>query len=238
MLPQPTATEAESALLNAAPACADYSRFVQRVRRRFAAECALLPEGTPDAAQIERLIDRLLADGRALPSALRVARHVVIERLVVLDVECGADLAAVTRTMTALAEVVLERALADALAEEDARSGAPVDALGRCIDVWIVGMGKLGARELNVSSDIDLIYICEDDGHTLGASPVSTQEYFGRVAKRLHNLIGDVTDDGLVFRVDLALRPNGNSGPPVVSLSMLEEYLQVQGREWERFAWL
>jgi len=58
------------------------------------------------------------------------------------------------------------------------------------------------------------------------------------VAKRLYALIGDTTDDGFVFRVDLALRPNGNSGPPVVSLGMLEEYFQVQGREWERFAWL
>jgi glutamate-ammonia-ligase adenylyltransferase len=58
------------------------------------------------------------------------------------------------------------------------------------------------------------------------------------VAKRLFALIGDTTEDGFVFRMDLALRPNGNSGPTVVSLSMLEEYLQVQGREWERFAWL
>ena len=98
-------------------------------------------------------------------------------------------------------------------------------------------MGKLGARELNVSSDIDLIYVYEDDGHTAGARPVSFHEYFGFVAKRLYALIGETTDDGIVFRVDLALRPNGNSGPPVVSLAMLEEYLQVQGREWERFAW-
>ena len=66
---------------------------------------------------------------------------------------------------------------------------------------------------------------------------LSFHEYFGFVAKRLYALIGETTDDGIVFRVDLALRPNGNSGPPVVSLAMLEEYLQVQGREWERFAW-
>jgi glutamate-ammonia-ligase adenylyltransferase len=67
---------------------------------------------------------------------------------------------------------------------------------------------------------------------------VSAHEYFSLVAKRLYALIGETTDDGFVFRVDLALRPNGNSGPPVVSLAMLEEYFQVQGREWERFAWL
>ena len=68
--------------------------------------------------------------------------------------------------------------------------------------------------------------------------PISAHEYFSQVARGLYTLIGEVTEDGFVFRVDLALRPNGNSGPPVVSLAMLEEYLQAQGREWERFAWL
>ncbi|MCP6122439.1 hypothetical protein NL373_28060, partial [Klebsiella pneumoniae] len=78
----------------------------------------------------------------------------------------------------------------------------------------------------------------EDDGATHGSRPVTAHEYFSSVARRLYALIGDVTDDGQVFRVDLALRPNGKSGPPVVSLAMLEEYFFVQGREWERFAWL
>jgi glutamate-ammonia-ligase adenylyltransferase len=223
--------------LPAAPSArADHSRFVQRVRRRYRAELALLPPGTPDAAAIAALVDRLVADGRSLASALRVARQLVLERLVVRDVEEGAPLDDVTATMTALAEVALERALAAARADEDAKSGPPRAADGSTIDFWIVGMGKLGARELNVSSDIDLIYVCEDDGHTDGGR--SAQEYFGAVARRLYALIGDATDDGFVFRVDLALRPNGNSGPPVVSLAMLEEYFQVQGREWERFAWL
>ena len=99
-------------------------------------------------------------------------------------------------------------------------------------------MGKLGARELNVSSDIDIVYVYEEDGQTDGAERVSAHEYFSAVARSLYALIGDTTEDGFVFRVDLALRPNGHSGPPVVSLAMLEEYLQVQGREWERFAWL
>jgi len=219
-------------------ALAEYSRYVQRIRRRYAADLASLPPGVPDAAVITDLVARLQAGGRALPSALRVARQLVIERLVVLDVEQAAPLEVVTHTMTALAEATLEIALAAARAEEDARSGPPLDGEGRVIDFWIIGMGKLGARELNVSSDIDLIYVYEDEGQTSGAQPVSAHEYFARVAKRLYALIGDTTDDGFVFRVDLALRPNGNSGPPVVSMGMLEEYFLVQGREWERFAWL
>jgi glutamate-ammonia-ligase adenylyltransferase len=114
----------------------------------------------------------------------------------------------------------------------------PRNAQGGVIDFWVVGMGKLGARELNVSSDIDLIYVYEEDGQTDGAQQISAHEYFAQLAKSLYTLIGETTEDGFVFRVDLMLRPNGNSGPPAVSMAMLEEYLQVQGREWERFAWL
>lgn len=219
-------------------ALADHSRFVQRVRRRYAAALALLPPGLPDGATIDALIDRLLADGHALPAALRTARQVVMERLAVLDIEHNAPLHDVTATMTTLAEVTLERALAAARAEENVRHGEPVSASGQPIDFWIVGMGKLGARELNVSSDIDLIYVYEEDGMTRGPDSISAHEYFSKVARRLYAAIGESTEDGFVFRVDLALRPNGKSGPPVVSLAMLEEYFQVQGREWERFAWL
>ncbi len=217
---------------------AAHSRFVQRVRRRYAAELPLLPPGAPDAAGITALVQRLREGGRELGAAMRVARHLVIERLAVLDVEQAAPLDTVTHTMTALAEATLELALAQAQAEADERHGPPLDEQGRRMDLWIIGMGKLGARELNVSSDIDLIYVYDDEGQTAGTRPCSHHEYFGFVAKRLYALIGETTDEGFVFRVDLALRPNGNSGPPVVSLPMLEEYFLVQGREWERFAWL
>jgi len=217
---------------------ASHSRFVQRIRRRYAAELGLLPPGLPERATLTALVERLRADGRTLAAALRVARQLTLERLAVLDVEEGASLADVTQAMTELAEATLELALAQALADQDARHGVPRDDDGERIDFWIVGMGKLGARELNVSSDIDLVYLYESDGHTDGAKPISAHEYFAQVARSLYTLIGEVTEDGFVFRVDLALRPNGNSGPTVVSLSMLEEYLQAHGREWERFAWL
>jgi [glutamine synthetase] adenylyltransferase / [glutamine synthetase]-adenylyl-L-tyrosine phosphorylase len=221
---------------------AAHSRFVQRVRRRYADELPLLPAGVPDAATVTALVAALRARGREIGCALRVARHLVLERLAVCDIEQGACLDAVTGCVTALAEATLELALAQAQADADARHGPPLDAQGQRLDLWIVGMGKLGARELNVSSDIDLIYVYADDGApgqlTAGARAVSFHEYFSFVAKRLYALIGETTDDGFVFRVDLALRPNGKSGPPVCSLPMLEEYFEAQGREWERFAWL
>jgi glutamate-ammonia-ligase adenylyltransferase len=235
-MPHPAAPELP--VTQPAAARADHSRFVQRVRRRYAADLALLPPGAPGVDAIYALVARLQAGGRTLPAALRVARQLVLERLAVLDVEGGAALGVITGTMTSLAEATLELALAQARADADERHGEPRTAAGQPIDFWIVGMGKLGAHELNVSSDIDLVYVYEDDGQTAGARPVSAHEYFSLVAKRLYALIGETTEDGFVFRVDLALRPNGNSGPPVVSLAMLEEYFQVQGREWERFAWL
>jgi glutamate-ammonia-ligase adenylyltransferase len=214
------------------------SRFVQRVRRRYASELARLAPGLPERDSIAALIASLQADGRDLAQSMRVARQLVLERLAVLDVERQAPMAQITGAMTALAETTLDLALADARRRLDARSGVPRDAGGAPIEFWIVGMGKLGARELNVSSDIDLVYVYEDDGMTDGAQSSSAHEYFAQLAKSLYTLIGETTEDGFVFRVDLALRPNGNSGPSVVSLAMLEEYFMVQGREWERFAWL
>jgi glutamate-ammonia-ligase adenylyltransferase len=228
---------------------ADHARFVQRIRRRYPDERAHFEHtapGAPQTSSIAALIANLMAQGRELPSALRVARQLVLERLATLDVECQAPLGQVTVAMTHLAEVTLNLAQKAAEAEFDARFGAPLNEQGQRIDLWVVGMGKLGGRELNVSSDIDLIYVYEENGQSTGvddgrggiAGQISAHEYFGHVVRKLSMLIGDVTEDGFVFRVDLALRPNGNSGPPAVSLSMLEDYLVVQGREWERFAWL
>jgi [glutamine synthetase] adenylyltransferase / [glutamine synthetase]-adenylyl-L-tyrosine phosphorylase len=221
-------------------AAAAHSRFVQRVRRRYGAELAQLAEGLPLAQQQQALVATLMQAGRSLPVALRVARQMVLERLAVLDLEHGAGLGNVTAVMSQWAETALQLALTAAEAEADTRFGPPLSDSGQRAQMWIVGMGKLGARELNVSSDIDLVYVYEEDGHTSGGTHAATSahEYFSFVAKRLQALVGDTLDDGFVFRMDLALRPNGLSGPPVVSLAMLEEYFQVQGREWERFAWL
>ncbi|MFN9748972.1 MAG: bifunctional [glutamate--ammonia ligase]-adenylyl-L-tyrosine phosphorylase/[glutamate--ammonia-ligase] adenylyltransferase [Burkholderiales bacterium] len=219
---------------------ADYSRFVQRVRRRYMEEQSLLPKGLPRRDDVISLVKNLQYRGRSLSSAMRVARHLVLERLAVWDVEGGAPMTDITLVMTELAEASLDLALAQALGDLDEQYGVPLNAQGERIDFWIVGMGKLGARELNVSSDIDLIYVYEEDGHTEGGNcpAMTAHEYFSLLARRLYSLVGETTDDGQVFRMDLALRPNGHSGPAAVSLAMLEEYFQVQGREWERFAWL
>jgi len=102
----------------------------------------------------------------------------------------------------------------------------------------VVGMGKLGGNELNVSSDIDLIFAFEEDGETNGSKLLSNHEFFTRVAKKLIAAIDEITQDGFVFRVDMRLRPYGSDGPLACSFAMMEEYYQNQGREWERYAWI
>ena len=219
-----------------------YSRFVQRLHRRYTDFFHLLPPGVPNQDTLTATLAALQTTGLDLSAALRVLRQLTLERLAQLDCARQADLTAVTHGMTALAEVTLDSAWQQVMADLDDLHGAPIKADGQRAEMWIVGMGKLGARELNVSSDIDLIYVYDQDGETRGNSEgrnkVSCQEYFTRAVKRMYALIGDTTEHGFVFRVDLALRPNGNSGPSVVSLDALDEYLQVQGREWERFAWM
>jgi len=219
-----------------------HSRLVQRLHRRYAPYMPLLAPGAP---QRQTLVDTLLqlqAQGLALDAALRVLRQLTLERLARLDTQAQAPLEAITHAMTWLAEVTLDAAWQQVQADLDAAHGMPCLPSGQRCPMWIVGMGKLGARELNVSSDIDLIYVYDEDGETAGNAAgrgrLSNQEYFARAVKRMQALIGETTEHGFVFRVDLALRPNGNSGPSVVSLSALEDYLLVQGREWERFAWM
>jgi len=226
----------------ATPLASGHSRFAQRVRRRYAGELGLLPAGAPVRETMAQAYEVLRARHPDTGSALRVLRQLVMERLVCLDCDDQAPLSDITRAVTELAEFALDAACREAFAQLDAVHGAPTAPDGSRAQLWVVGMGKLGARELNVSSDIDLIYIYDHEGETAGGEGgrgrISNHEYFAKAVRMVYALVGETTEHGFVFRVDLALRPNGNSGPPAVSQDALEDYLQVQGREWERFAWL
>ena len=219
-----------------------YSRYAQRVDRRYAQELAagLLTGHT--AAHLQQTHAALMARGYDSAAALRVLRQLVLRSLIDQDCLAQAPLGTVTMAMTTLAEFALDLACTDVLAQLDAVHGAPLSDAGKRAQLWVVGMGKLGARELNVSSDIDLVFVYDEDGQTQGQEhgrgQISNQEYFTRAVRAISAYLAEPTEHGFVFRVDLALRPNGNSGPPAVSLAALEEYFQVQGREWERFAWL
>jgi len=226
----------------APPAWSLHSRFAQRVRRRHETLLHLLPPGPPDLNAMAQVFGALRQAGHEPAAALRILRQLVLERLLTLDCDAAAPLSLITQAMTELAEFALDVACTQAFAALDEMHGVPTTPLGQRALFWIVGMGKLGARELNVSSDIDLIYVYDQDGETpgdaQGRARISNHEYFAKAVRSIYSMIGDTTEHGFVFRVDLALRPNGNSGPPALSLGALEEYFHVQGREWERFAWL
>ncbi|MFT3734561.1 MAG: bifunctional [glutamate--ammonia ligase]-adenylyl-L-tyrosine phosphorylase/[glutamate--ammonia-ligase] adenylyltransferase [Rhodocyclaceae bacterium] len=173
-----------------------------------------------------------------LGAQLRRLRAWVYAHAMARDLGGFAPLYEVTGAMSLLAEVAIETALRvtrDALGE---RHGTPRNAVGVEQALIVIGMGKLGGRELNVSSDIDLIFVFPEDGNTDGRQPVSNFEFFTRLGRTLIGAIAEVTGEGFVFRVDMRLRPNGDSGPLVANFEMLEQYFIRQGREWERYAWI
>jgi glutamate-ammonia-ligase adenylyltransferase len=213
----------------------------ERIVARLDALSAAVLNGANSGANMQASAapGALLTDEQ-LKKVLRQLRVEVICALMERDLGGVADVAEITGSMTDLAEVAIQRALASVSADLETLFGEPRGPNGERLTLGVVGMGKLGGRELNVSSDIDLIFVYEDDGETTGGqrSPIATQDFFTRVGKRLIGALSDVTADGFVFRVDMRLRPNGDSGPLVCSLGMLEEYFYVQGREWERYAWI
>jgi len=183
-------------------------------------------------------------DAAALHSVLRRLRKRVMLRLLTRDLGGLADLAEVMTGMTALAEVTINFALERHqtwLSDPD-RYGSPQGTdSGETQKMLVIGMGKLGGGELNVSSDVDLIFIYPEDGETTGANPtrsISNHDFFARLGQKLIASLNDITADSYVFRVDMRLRPYGESGPLAMSFAMLEEYLVTQGREWERYAWI
>jgi glutamate-ammonia-ligase adenylyltransferase len=179
------------------------------------------------------------ADEDQLSRALRGLRKRVMAHVLTRDLNGLSDLAEVMRSMTALAEISIRRAQTQIMRSMVEQFGQPVGSeSGTPQELLVIGMGKLGGGELNVSSDIDLIFVYPEDGETGGARTLSNHEFFSRLGRKIIALINDLTADGYVFRVDMRLRPYGDSGPLVMGFAALEEYLVAQGREWERYAWI
>lgn len=177
-----------------------------------------------------------------LKPALRRFKQRAYARIAARDLAGLASLAEVTETMTLIAEIAVDRALSVLGTSLVARFGRPLSGAGEEQSLIVIAMGKLGGRELNASSDIDLIFVYPEDGETDGLGghgrAISNFDFFTRLGRSLINAISEVTSEGQVFRVDMRLRPNGDSGPLVCSFEMLENYLVSQGREWERYAWI
>jgi [glutamine synthetase] adenylyltransferase / [glutamine synthetase]-adenylyl-L-tyrosine phosphorylase len=190
-----------------------------------------------------RILQKETAAGLPLPRAMRRLRNLAVATLIERDLNGRADLDEVVTTISAFADFAVQSHLAALMQEQIAIHGTPVgQESGIEQELIVLGMGKLGGAELNVSSDIDLIFCYAEDGETRTTEPgqrsLSNHEFFARLGKKLIAAISEITEDGFTFRVDMALRPNGKSGPLVASFGMVEEYLLVQGREWERYAWI
>ena len=171
---------------------------------------------------------------------LRLARQRLMLWVAFRDLNGMANLREVTHALSHFAELAISASIAFIRDDLKHRFGLPwSNSTQSEMPLMVVGMGKLGGLELNLSSDIDLIFLYEHEGETVGGpKSLSNHEWFTRMGKHLIKLLSEHDANGFVFRVDMRLRPNGDSGPLVCSLDMLEEYLLVQGREWERYAWI
>ena len=199
----------------------DYSRYARDLvaaRPELAEEIDRAEETGWSRDAMEAFL-RYGADQGEPHARLRQLRQRVMLRTMARDLAGIADLSEVCGTMSALAEVAIAEALAF-LEQGAARPG-----------LTVVGMGKLGGGELNVSSDVDLVFLYQDGSE-------DSLDYYTRLGRRLIAAIGERTEDGFVFRVDMRLRPWGDGGTLATSLDALEEYFVTQGREWERYAWI
>ncbi len=196
----------------------------------------------PNAAQLSAELDARLNghnDQNAVMQVLREFRRSLLALTAIHDLLQLSQTHAVLRCLSDIADACVSAAVHWVEPQLQPRFGVPHDEQGMPLELVVVGMGKLGGRELNFSSDVDLIFLYEAAGTTQGGSrEFDNQDYFRRVGQLVIKLLDEVTADGFVYRVDMRLRPFGASGPLAMSFDALENYLLTQGRDWERYAWI
>jgi glutamate-ammonia-ligase adenylyltransferase len=168
--------------------------------------------------------------------SLRLFRHQKLIEIIYLDVIGKQPLQQTLIGLSDLADLLIRLALEASYSYLISKHGQPLDENSKPVELNIIAMGKLGGRELNFSSDIDLICCFSADGELEGYGHLSHQEFFTRLTRLFTQMLNDTTEDGFVYRVDLRLRPWGDSGPVVLSHAALEHYYQLHGRDWEQYA--
>jgi len=211
-------------------------RLSHFVRRAISARPAIVAElQSREARPFSREeIRGELGPGGDLAHRLRAVRERVMVCLAHRDLNGMAPLDEVFATMTSLADESIVAAAREAEARSADLHGEPQGGAG----LVVAALGKLGGRELNVSSDVDLVFLYGAEGETAGPRAVSNHEHFAAAGRALIALLSEITAEGQVFRVDMRLRPYGDSGPLVTSLAALEDYFVGHARPWERYAWL
>lgn len=175
-------------------------------------------------------------DEPSLLKAVRQIRHRETVRIAWRDLSAAADLVETLQTTSDLADALVGSVLNWWHQELVSKHGQPLSHAGIPQSMLVLGMGKLGGRELNFSSDIDLIFAFPEAGETNGRRSLDNQTFFTRVGQKLINTLGQVTGDGFAYRVDMRLRPFGEVGALALSFDAMEHYYQTHGREWERYA--
>jgi len=179
------------------------------------------------------------ADEGLWMSTIRRLRNLQMLRWVFRDVNGLCALEELTDELSAFAEASIDAAMAFAEGPLQQRHGLPVgEDSGGIQRLVVLGMGKLGAQELNLSSDIDLIFSYAEPGETNGRFCISNQEYFIKLGQAIIRLLDQNTADGIVFRIDMRLRPWGDGSALALSFSAMERYYEQHGREWERYAFI
>ena len=174
-----------------------------------------------------------------LRDTLRRLKRRELVRIAWRDIAGLADFEETVRDTSAFANAALDATLQRLHHWQTQRRGVPTGESGSPQRMVVLALGKLGASELNFSSDIDLIFTFPESGETLGAKrSLSNEEFFIRLSRRYINVLSETTADGFAFRVDMRLRPFGASGRLVCSMSAMEDYYQIHGRDWERYAFI
>jgi glutamate-ammonia-ligase adenylyltransferase len=192
-------------------------------------------------SEVDQMAAALVAaqeDEAGFMAGLRALRRRELVRIAWRDLTGRAGLAATLLELSCLADAVIRSARSFATRSLAARFGRPRSATGEEQELVVLGMGKLGGRELNFSSDIDLVFLYPEAGETDGRRSIANEEYFTRLGQAIIRLLDAPTVDGFVFRVDMRLRPFGDSGPLVAGFGAFEDYLQQHGRDWERYAYV
>ncbi|MHB1749273.1 MAG: bifunctional [glutamate--ammonia ligase]-adenylyl-L-tyrosine phosphorylase/[glutamate--ammonia-ligase] adenylyltransferase, partial [Acidithiobacillus sp.] len=169
---------------------------------------------------------------------LRQYRNARMVEIIWQDRRPGEHYSETVAALSELAEICLQHAYAYGVGMLRQRHGTPRNNDGQEVPFTVLGMGKLGGRELNLSSDIDLIFCYGEGGETDGPSPLDNSAYFQRLGRWLIQALDQRTPDGFCFRVDMRLRPFGDAGPLCISAAAMEQYYQVHGRGWERYAFI
>ena len=186
---------------------------------------------------VDQALDSI-TDENAWMRALRILRARLMFRWIWQDANQLTNVITLTRELSDFADASITAAKSFARAPLVAKYGEPIGYNGNVQDLIVIAMGKLGAQELNLSSDIDLIFAFDEQGETNGRKCIDVQQFCILWGQKLIYLLDHITADGFVFRVDMRLRPWGDGSALAISHAALEKYLSQHGREWERYAWI